>query len=87
MATKTKDQPMCPRLTAEEMLDLRSLQLADANLTNSINELTQAREKVRNGFTFKADQIAAAYKVDRERVEFVRESLKFQLKPGVKGKR
>ena len=83
MATKTKDQPMCPRLTAEEMLDLRSLQLADANLTNSINELTQAREKVRNGFTFKADQIATAYKVDRERVEFVRESLKFQLKPGV----
>ena len=88
MATKTKkESPMCPRLNSDQKLELRSLQLAESNLTNGINTAQQKIQQIQQGFYNKVTEFAKILNADLTKVEFNKYELKFQLRPGVKGKR
>lgn len=83
----TKNTPLCPKLTSDQQLELRSLQLAEANMTNTINQARENIIKIQQGFYQKVSAFSKELGVDESRVEFNTQDLKFQLKPGHKGNR
>jgi hypothetical protein len=67
-----------PKLTAEQMLELRSLQLQEANLTNSINRQTIQKAQVVQDFHIKVSEFMKQLKVDTQTVELAFEDLLFR---------
>jgi hypothetical protein len=86
MATK-KQVPLCPKLDAEQKLELKSIQLALATTINNINSLKERAGQLDTAYRRRIEEYGKLLKVDAERVEFNNDELKFQLKSGRKGNR
>lgn len=83
----TKQVPLCPKLNAEQKLELKSIQLALASTINNINTLKEQAQKLDVAYRQRVDEYGKLFKVDANRVQFNSDELKFELKPGRKGNR